>query len=139
MTNKHLTILTILLFSTLLFLAQHALGEKVSFTAGIDSDGVQRVDILGGEYFFKPDHIIVNVNVPVELKVRKKSLLTPHNIIMNEPETGIVFKESFGKKPHVIRFTPKETGTFPFYCDKKLLFFKSHREKGMEGILEVIE
>ena len=24
-----------------------------------------------------------------------------------------------------------------FYCDKKLLFFKSHREKGMEGVLKV--
>lgn len=129
----------IVLFSILSFPARHALGEKDAFSAAIDSDDVQRVDILGGEYFFKPDHIIVKVNVPVELRVRKKSLLTPHNIIMNEPETGIVFKESFGKKPHVIRFTPKKTGTFPFYCDKKLLFFKSHREQGMEGILEVIE
>jgi hypothetical protein len=28
-------------------------------------------------------------------------------------------------------------GTFPFYCDKKLLFFKSHHERGQEGHLEV--
>lgn len=139
MTKKYVPLLMIVLFSILSFPARHALGEKDAFSAAIDSDDVQRVDILGGEYFFKPDHIIVKVNVPVELRVRKKSLLTPHNIIMNEPETGIVFKESFGKKPHVIRFTPKKTGTFPFYCDKKLLFFKSHREQGMEGILEVIE
>lgn len=139
MTKKHIPLLIVFLFFTLSYPARHALGETVSFSAVIDSDGVQRVDILGGNYFFKPDHIIVRVNVPVELRVKKKSLLTPHNIIMNEPETGIVFKESFGKKPHVIRFTPKKTGTFPFYCDKKLLFFKSHREQGMEGILEVIE
>jgi plastocyanin domain-containing protein len=139
MTKRYLPFLIISLFFTHLILIQGALGEKASFTAGIDSDGVQRASILGGEYFFKPDYIIVKVNVPVELRVRKKSLLTPHNIIMNEPETGIVFKESFGKKPHVIKFTPKETGKFPFYCDKKLLFFKSHREKGMEGILVVID
>jgi len=26
---------------------------------------------------------------------------------------------------------------FAFYCDKRLLFFKSHHEKGMEGRLDV--
>lgn len=78
MTKKHLTLLMILLFSTLPFPAEHALGDKVSFMAGIDSDGIQRVDLLGGEYFFKPDSIIVKVNVPVEFRVRKKSLLTPY-------------------------------------------------------------
>jgi len=36
-----------------------------------------------------------------------------------------------------VRFTPMTRGTFPFYCDKKLLFFKSHRERGQEGHLEV--
>jgi hypothetical protein len=30
-------------------------------------------------------------------------------------------------------------GEYPFYCSKKLLFFKSHREKGMEGMLEVVQ
>ncbi len=39
----------------------------------------------------------------------------------------------------VIRFTPTRVGSYPFYCNKKLLFFESHREKGMEGILEVVE
>jgi hypothetical protein len=36
-----------------------------------------------------------------------------------------------------VRFTPMVTGSFSIYCDKKLLFFKSHREKGMEAVLEV--
>jgi plastocyanin len=42
-------------------------------------------------------------------------------------------------KSATVRFTPTHPGTFVFYCDKKLLFFKSHREKGMEGRLEVRE
>jgi hypothetical protein len=30
-------------------------------------------------------------------------------------------------------------GRYPFYCDKKLFFMAGHREKGMEGVLEVVE
>jgi hypothetical protein len=40
-------------------------------------------------------------------------------------------------KTEIIRFTPTQRGLFTFYCDKKLLFFKSHRDKGMEGLLDV--
>jgi plastocyanin len=109
------------------------------FQAAIDDDGIQRVDILGGEYYFRPDHIVVKVNVPVEFSVRKRKRLIPHNIVMYAPAAEIEFKRSFGIKPLTIRFTPRKTGEFQFYCDKRLLFFKSHREKGMEGILEVIE
>lgn len=112
--------------------------EKV-YKATVDSDGVQRVEILGGSYFFTPDRIIVKVNVPVELKVRKEAGVVPHNITMKVPEAGIAFDVSLGEAPKTISFTPTRTGAFPFYCSKKLLFFESHREKGMEGVLEVIE
>ena len=40
------------------------LEDKVS-RAVIDNDGVQRVKILGGNYFFDPNHVIDRVNVPV--------------------------------------------------------------------------
>jgi len=30
-------------------------------------------------------------------------------------------------------------GKYAFYCKNKLLFFKSHRENGQEGILEVVQ
>ncbi len=113
--------------------------EEKLYTATIDSDGVQRVEIVGGGYFFNPNHIIVRVNVPVELKVRKESGMVPHNIVIKAPEAGIDFEESLGTDPKVIRFTPTKTGTYPFYCSKKLLFFESHREKGMEGVLKVTD
>lgn len=119
--------------------AEEAVKEKKVFTATVDKDGVQRVEVIGGEYFFDPGHIIVKVNVPVELTVRKKSGVVPHDIVINAPEAGINFKEGFGKEPKVIKFTPTKTGKYPIYCSKQLLFFKSHREKGMEGLLEVIE
>ncbi len=113
-------------------------GEKV-VTATVDSDGVQRVEILGGTDFFKPNHIIVKVNVPVELKAKKEPGIVPHDIVMDSPEAGMKFKESLSTDPKVIRFTPTKTGKFPFYCDKRLWPFASHREKGMEGAIEVVE
>ena len=133
---KFIIMLSILLVP---LLVERVQGEEKTFTATIGDDGVQRVEILGGEYFFDPDHIIVKVNVPVEFTVKKEPGLAPHNIVMEEQEAGIVFDEDMGKDPTVITFTPRQTGTFPFYCTKRFLFFKSHREKGMKGILEVVE
>jgi plastocyanin domain-containing protein len=109
------------------------------FRAAMDKDGVQRVEVVGGGYFFDPNHIIVKVNLPVELKVRKEPGVVPHDIVMNSPEAGMDFRVSMHEEPQIIRFTPNKTGVYPFYCSKKLLFFESHREKGMEGVLEVVE
>ena len=119
--------------------AQDTGQEKKVFKAAIDKDGIQRAEVTGGEYFFEPYHIIVKINVPVELTVRKKPGIVPHDIIVNAPEAGINFKEDLSKESKVIKFTPKKTGKYPIYCSKKLLFFKSHRERGMEGMIEVIE
>ncbi len=105
----------------------------------IDKDGIQRVEMLGSEYFFKPSHIIVKVNVPVELKVRKDSLIVPHNVIISAPEAGININDSLSRDFKTFLFTPGKTGKYPIYCDKKLLFMHSHREKGMEAVLEVVE
>jgi plastocyanin len=123
------------LFTGLAFSQQ---AEEV-YTAAVDRDGVQRVEITGGEYFFEPSHIVVKVDVPVEFTVRKKSRVVPHNIVMDAPEAGMDFKVKLSREGEVIRFTPTKTGKYPFYCKKRLLFFKSHREKGMEGVLEVVK
>jgi plastocyanin domain-containing protein len=113
-------------------------GDNTPFKAPIGADRVQRVEIVGGSYFFKPSHIIVKVNVPVELKVSKETGITPHNIVLKAPEAGIDFDLALGTEPKLINFVPTKTGLYRFYCSKKLLFFESHREKGMEGVLEVI-
>ena len=51
---------------------------KRTVRATIGSDGVQRVDVLGGGYYFDPYRIVVKVNVPVELSVRKLRPPVPH-------------------------------------------------------------
>jgi plastocyanin domain-containing protein len=116
----------------------HAATGK-TYRATVDKDGVQRVSMVGGSYFYDPAHIIVKVNVPVELSVRKDAGMIPHNIVVRAVTAGIDFDEEMGNEAKVIRFTPTKAGKYPIYCSKKLLFFESHREKGMEGLLEVVE
>ncbi len=104
----------------------------------VAKDGVQRVDMVGGGYFYKPNHIVVKVNIPVELRVTKESGLVPHDIVAKSPEAGIEFQESLSSTPKIIKFTPTKVGKYPLYCSKKAPFSKSHREKGMEGVIEVV-
>lgn len=113
-------------------------GETV-YQSTIAADGVQHVRIEGGSYFFKPNRVIVHVNVPVELTVSVESGLIPHTLVIQSPEAGIAVDESLSSEAKTIRFTPTAVGKYPFYCRNRLLFFKSHREKGMEGVLEVVE
>lgn len=120
-----------------LFNMSAAAAEKKEFTAKTDPDGVQRVEILAGSYFFDPNYIIVKVNVPVELKIRKEPGMIPHNIVLKASEAGIDFILELKEPPEIIKFTPKKTGTYPFACEKKVLFFESHKDKGMTGTLEV--
>jgi plastocyanin domain-containing protein len=135
-TIKYLIIF--LIFTGIAFAEDTAVKQKV-FTATVDKDGVQKVELVGGEYYFDPNYIIVKKDIPVELTVRKMSGMIPHNIVVESPEAGINIREAMSTDPKVIRFTPTKAGKYPVFCDKKLLFFPSHRKKGMEAVLEVVE
>ena len=112
--------------------------EEVIYQATIAADGVQHVRIEGGSDFFKPNHVIVKVNVPVEFTASVERSLIPHTLVIQSPEAGISVDEKLSSDAKNIRFTPTAVGKYPFYCKNKLLFFKSHREKGMKGVLEVV-
>jgi plastocyanin len=114
-------------------------GEGQVFQATIGADGSQHVDVVAGSYYFNPNHIVVSVNVPVKMTIRKEGGIVPHNIVLSAPQAGIDFREEIGREPRTITFTPTEPGTYTFYCDKKPPLGKSHREKGMTGVLEVTE
>lgn len=116
-------------------LAAFSAEEGVFATAG--PDGVQRVEIRAGSYFFKPEHIIVKAGAPVELVIRNESKIIPHNFVMEAPEAGLKVSEALSGSLTVVRFTPARPGKYAFYCDKKFLFLKSHRDRGMEGKIEV--
>jgi plastocyanin len=116
-----------------------AAGEEKQFVASVGEDGVQRVEVIGGGYYFAPNHIVVQVNKPVELLVRKESGFVPHDIVVKAPEAGIDFKVELMDTFQPIDFTPTKTGKYAMYCDKALFWFDTHRDKGMEGVIEVVE
>jgi hypothetical protein len=47
-------------------------------------------------------------------------------------------KEDLSTEPRKIAFTPRKPGKYAIYCSKKPPLLASHRERGMEGILEVV-
>ena len=103
----------------------------------VDADGLQRVAIVGGSYFFRPNHVIVRARVPVELTVSAEPGVVPHSFELDAPQAGIAVHTELGTTPRTFRFTPAQPGRFAYYCTHRLLFFSSHRERGMEGVLEV--
>ena len=110
-----------------------------AYQTSVGSDGIQHATIVGGSYFFRPQRVIVKVNVPVELEVSLEKGVIPHTLVIQAPDAGIAVDEKLSTEVKKIRFTPMATGTYSFYCKNKLLIFKSHREKGMEGMLEVVK
>jgi plastocyanin domain-containing protein len=130
-------LIAVLMLLTCAVLPVRAAEEKnvVAVTGG---DSIQRVTVTAGSYFFDPNRITVKANMKVEMTVMKESSLTPHDIEMKSPEAGMEFSEGLSSTPKVISFTPTKPGTYPFFCGKKLPLSKSHRERGMEGIIEVL-
>jgi len=51
--------------------AQNAEEKKRIYKATVDKDGIQKIEVLGGGYFYNPDYIIVKKDIPVELISRK--------------------------------------------------------------------
>ncbi|MCX5725199.1 MAG: cupredoxin domain-containing protein [Nitrospirae bacterium] len=104
----------------------------------VAADGVQRATVLLDSYSYRPSHLIVEAGKPVELTLTSVTTIIPHNFIIKGPVGSLfVEQEVSAGKTVTITFTPIQPGTFPTYCDKRLWPLPSHRDKGMEGTLEV--
>ena len=113
-------------------------GNEEALVLEPDAEGIQRAFIVLDSYAYAPSHISVQAGVPVEFQLENQSFLTPHNFIIDYPDAGLQHNVSVDAGDSVtIRFVAQIPGTYTFYCDKQLLFFPSHREEGMEGLLEV--
>ena len=100
---------------------------------------VKIVEIKVDSYSFQPDHIIVKVNQPLELRLRSVTSIIPHNFTINHPESGLEIDQDISSgDDKTVTFTPTKTGKYEFYCDKKNIF-ANHKKKGMIGILEVVK
>ena len=119
--------------------SQHKPGAaEATQVVKVDQDGVQRVTVLAGSYFFKPGHIVVKADVPVEILASREAGLAPHDLVIQAPDGGTLVQQDLATEPRKIAFTPRKPGKYPLYCSKKPPLMASHRERGMEGILEVV-
>ena len=104
----------------------------------VAADGVQRATVTLDSYSYTPNHLIVEAGKPVELTLTSVTTFAPHNFIIKEPAGSLSVEQDVSAgKTVTIKFTPTQAGTFPIYCDKRLWPLPSHRDKGMEGKLEV--
>ncbi len=132
-------LLSICLF--LLLLPAVALAEEKTedvIIAKPDVHGVQKVDMTGGSYYFKPNYIVVKKNMPVRILLKNDSTLIAHNFVIDEPDAGMEANVEMNGT-NIAEFIPRIPGKYKFYCDRKFIFSKSHRQKGMEGTIEVVE
>jgi heme/copper-type cytochrome/quinol oxidase subunit 2 len=104
----------------------------------LGENGVQRATVTLDSYSYAPSHLIVASGKPVELTLTSVTTITPHNFIIKDPTGGLDIEQDVGAgKTAMVKFTPSRTGIFTIYCDKRLWPLPSHRDKGMEGTLEV--
>ena len=98
----------------------------------------QEVTITMESYSFTPSEVVVEAGKPVTLTLSNESFLVPHNFLLDDPSgIRLINADISSGDTRVVPLTLTEPGIYPFYCDKKLLFFPSHREQGMEGRLIV--
>ena len=109
-----------------------------SMVIPVAADGVQRATVTLDSYSYSPNHLIVEAGKPVELTLISVTTITPHNFIIKDPAGSLSVEQDVSAgKTVIVKFTPTQPGTFPIYCDKRLWPLPSHRDKGMEGKLEV--
>jgi plastocyanin len=111
----------------------------VLFAPGLPATPATRsIPVKMGDYRFKPDTIRVQTGETVQLELTNTDSLTPHNFTLKAEAAGLnVDTEVSAGKTEVVDITPRAPGSYKFYCNKKLIFMKSHRDRGMEGTLVV--
>lgn len=112
--------------------------DSEPFVLPLGADGVQRTTVVLESYAFRPSSIVAKAAVPIQLILQNESFLVPHNFVLDAPLSGIHLERNVDAgEEAIVELTLAQPGIYHFYCDKQLLFFRSHREKGMEGTIEV--
>lgn len=98
----------------------------------------QVIEIKLNSYTITPDRITVKTGQPVTLKVKNEADFIPHNLVIKAPAAGMEVKVDVSAgKTGELSFTPTQPGTYEIVCDKQPPIGKSHKEKGMYGVLVV--
>ncbi len=103
-----------------------------SIDAVADPQGVQRADVDLHSFYFEPNRIVVHAGRPVELLLRNRALVVPHNFTVSDSSLAVSV-DKWGPGSARVRFTPAVPGEYRFYCDEH-----GHAGKGMTGTLVVL-
>lgn len=99
---------------------------------------VRSIAVTLGDYRFTPDSITVASGETVQLELTNTDSVTPHNFTLKDEAAGLdVDVDVSAGRTEIVDITPLTPGEYKYYCNKKLLFMKSHRDRGMEGTLIV--
>lgn len=96
------------------------------------------VEIKLGDYRFMPEEIQLVAGQPARLGLINTDSVVPHNFTLEAADSTVIVEvEILAGETIEVELEPLSTGRYTFYCDKKMLFMKSHRDKGMQGSLNV--
>lgn len=102
--------------------------------------GPQVIEVRLESYAIKPDTITVRIGQPVTLRVKNEATFIPHNLVIKSPGAGFDVKLDLAAgRSGEVSFTPAQAGNYEMFCDKAPPIGKSHKEKGMHGLLVVTE
>ncbi|MEK7329792.1 MAG: cupredoxin domain-containing protein [Candidatus Eisenbacteria bacterium] len=96
-----------------------------------DARGVQRVVVNMHSFYFEPNRIVVRAGHPVELILKNRAKLIPHNFTI--ADSSLAISEGAWLGTGHLRFTPKTPGSYAFFCH-----VDHHANKGMTGTLVVL-
>src|SRR5713101_4838554 len=77
---------------TLLMSVSSLFAEK-AVEVPLGADGVQRATVEVDSYSFSPSHLIVRAGKPVELTFKSLTTFVPHNIVIDNPRSGLSIRE----------------------------------------------
>ncbi len=100
----------------------------------------QVIEVKLGSYYINPEKVTVKRDQPVMLNLVNEASFIPHNLVIKAPEAGIdIAVDVSAGKTASASFTPTKSGSYEMICNKEPPFGKSHKEKGMHGVLEVVD
>lgn len=104
-----------------------------------DQGDMKVIELKLGDYRFLPQKIQLTAQQPAILRLVNTDSITPHNFTMMVPDGAAEINvDVLGGESVDVLLSPLPAGRYSFYCGNKLIFMKSHREKGMEGTLVVV-
>jgi plastocyanin len=101
-------------------------------------EAAREIDMTMGDYHYAPDVIEMESGQSIVLQLTNTDSITPHNFTLVDKSAGLDVDTDIAAGDSVrIRISTQQPGAYTGYCNRKLPFMKSHRDRGMQGTLIV--